>query len=318
MADLFHRPQQLSRPDALAVAEALAADQSEIVGRAQLVRAGVPRWVVQAELRVGRWRRTGRQSLAVHRGPLDLSARCWVAALEVGARAAIDGVTVLQLAGCALDDAVITVITPKGSRPGRARGVRVRESRRYRAEDVVGTGLPRMRPAVAAVHAALDARTDREASYFLLLVVQRRLATVAEVHDALATVRRHRRRRLLTALVRDLAGGVQSLGELDVARDFRSRGLPEPDRQVLRRRPSGTEYLDMRFSAYALSLEIDGAGHEDPLQQLADLVRDITTAATGETAIRIPLMTYRLDRARVLDALAELLRARGWAGPRAA
>jgi very-short-patch-repair endonuclease len=311
------RTRHLPRAAALAAAASLAGDQDGIVGRGQLSEHGVPRWVLQAELRARRWRRTGRQTLAVHRGPVDAAARRWIAVLEVGPRAAIDGVTVLQHAGCDLDDRAVWVIVPKGSRPRPAKGVRVKESRRYDDAVILRNGIPRGAAAVAAVHAALWARTDREASYLLLLVIQRRLATVAEVQDAVGAVRRHRRRKLLTALVRDLAGGVRSLGELDVAGDFRRRGLPEPDRQVLRRRPSGTEYLDCVFDAYQVSLEIDGAGHDDPLQRLSDLLRDIRTAAHGHTAVRLPLATYRLGRESVLDAVEDLLRSRGWGAAQA-
>ena len=311
-------PPQLSRAAGLAISLELAGQQALIVGRRQLIGLGVPRWVIQAEVRAGRWRRTGRQSLAVHNGPLDVEARRWVAVMEVSQRAAVDGVTALQHAGCDLDDDVIWVIVPKGSRPARPKGVRVKESRRYLPADIVQAGLPRVRPAVAAVHAALWARTDREASYLLLLVIQRRLATPEAVAEVVGRIRRHPRRRLLLELVPDIGAGVQSVGELDVARDLRSRGLPEPDRQVVRRRASGREYLDCRFTAYGICLEIDGVGHEDPLQQLSDLVRDIRTTAEGDQPIRLPLRTYRLDREQVLDALEELFRARGWSGGRAA
>lgn len=303
---------QLPHAEALAVAEELAAEQCGILGRAQLSALGVPRWLVRAEIRGRRWCRTGRQTLAVHRGPLDAAARRWIAVLEVGGRAALDGVTALQHAGCELDDEEICIIVPKGWHRRRVPGVHVRESRRYDGAAVLTNGIPRMRPAVAAVHGALWARTDREASYLLLLVVQRRLARPVDVHDALASVRRHRRRRLLAQVVGDLAGGVQSIGELDVATDLRRRGLPEPDRQTIRRRPSGTEYLDCVFKAYGVTLEIDGAGHNDPLQALSDLLRDIASLTSGRVAVRIPLLIYRLDPDRVLDALEGLLRSRGW------
>ena len=109
-----------------------------------------------------------------------------------------------------------------------------------------------------------------------------------------------------------MAGGVQSLGELDVAADFRRRGFPEPDRQTVRRRPSGTEYLDVRLASYGLVFEIDGAGHAEVAQQLADLLRDISVAADGDTVIRLPLVLYHLAREQVLDRIEELLVARGW------
>ena len=303
----------LDRPTALAVARAIAADQEGALSRRQLSRAGVPRWVIRVELSAGRWQSTGRQSVVVHNGPLSWSTRCWVALFEVGQRAALDGVTALRWAGVdALTDDEVHVIVPKGSTPWRQTEAELHESRLYREEDVISAGIRRVRPAVAAVHAALWAVSDRQATYFLVLVVQKRLATVDEVAAVVGRLRRHRRRLMLRGVVADLAAGVRALSELDVARDMRRRGLPEPQRQVVRRRPSGTEYLDCELTDYDVTLEIDGVGHEEPWQRLADLVRDITLVAEGKVAVRIPVAVYVLDRERVLDALEELLVARGW------
>jgi very-short-patch-repair endonuclease len=303
----------LDRPAALAVAREIAADQEGALSRRQLSRAGVPRWVIRAEIAAGRWQSTGRQSVVVHNGPLSWRTRCWIGVLEVGQRAALDGVTALRWAGVdALTDEEVHVIVPKGSTPWRQAEVELHESRLYREQDVVTAGIRRVRPAVAGVHAALWAVTDRQATYFLILIVQKRLASVAELAAVVGRLRRHRRRLMLRGVVAELAGGVRALSELDVARDMRRRGLPEPQRQVIRRRPSGTEYLDCELTDYQVTLEIDGVGHEEPWQRLSDLVRDITLLTEGKATVRIPVAVYVLDRERVLDALEELLVARGW------
>lgn len=285
------------------------------MSRRQLSAARVPRWLVRLELSTGRWQQAGRQTVVVHNGPLSAPAQRWVAVLEVGARAALDGVTALQQAGVTgLSDEELHVSVPKGATPSHPPGVRVHETRRFRELDVVPAGIRRVRPATAAVRAALWASSDRQATYFLILVVQQRAARVVDVADAVALVRRHRRRALLRRVVAELAAGVRALSELDVAEDLRRRGLPEPARQVVRRRPSGVEYLDCDLPAYGVTLEIDGAGHEEPWQRLSDLVRDIGLAADGRTVIRLPMATYALDRERVLDALEGLLTVRGWRG----
>jgi very-short-patch-repair endonuclease len=196
-------------------------------------------------------------------------------------------------------------------------GVRVHETRRYRAEDVLTGGIPRMRPAVAAVHAALWARSDRQAKLFVTVAVQQRLTTVTELGVALSRGKRHRRRLMLRQLLVELAAGSQSLGELDVTAGLRRRGLPEARQQSIRRRPGGLEYLDCEFPEYDLVLEIDGAGHEDAAQKLTDLLRDLRLAAEGRTVIRIPLIAWALDQEAVLDTLEEVFRSRGW-GHRAA
>lgn len=144
------------------------------------------------------------------------------------------------------------------------------------------------------------------------MTVQQRLATVAEIHRVVSRVKRHTRRQLLHQLLVDLAGGAQSLGELDVAGSLLRRGLPEPQRQAVRRRPSGNEYLDNDFPEYGLAVEVDGAGHEAPLQRLLDLLRDLRLLAEGSNVIRIPLVAWRLDEEAVLDVLEQVFRARGW------
>lgn len=302
----------MTRAAALALVRELAEEQRDVVSRRQLAALRVPRWVVRLELRSGRWARRGRQTVTTHNGPLTAAARHWVAVLEVGCRAALDGVSALQAAGVTgLSDTDVTVITPKGSTPYRPPDVVVQESRMYREADVITIGIRRVRPAVAAVHAALWAHTDRQAAYFLTLVIQQRLARPSDLADALSRIRRHRRRLPLRALIAQLVAGSQSLHELDVVADLRRRGFPVRQ-QVVRRRPSGTEYLDIELDGYQVCVEVDGIGHQDPVQQLSDLVRDILTLADGKVTVRLPMLAYVLDKERVLDAVEQLLFARGW------
>ena len=52
--------------------------------------------------------------------------------------------------------------------------------------------------------------------------------------------------------------------------------------------------------------------HELPWVVLADTVRELTLLSEGRHVLRIPLTAWRLDSARVLDALEAVFRARGW------
>lgn len=310
---------ELAAADALRVAAEIAAGQEQVVSRRQLVRAGVPRWLVRREVKARRWCRRGRQTLTVHCGPLSERALRWIAVLETSPRAALDGVTALQEAGLKnLSDTSIRVVAPQGSRPWRRKGVIVRESRLFREADVAQAGIRRLLPPAAAASAARWARGDRQATLFVLMTIQQKLASADAVHEAVERLPRSRRRTMLLEVVAAAAGGVHSLGELDVAADLRRRGLPEPDRQTVRRRESGTQYLDCDFPAYDLVLEIDGAGHVDPGQKLADLLRDLAEVAGGKAAIRIPLDMYYLDREAVLDRLEAVFAARGWVSGQAA
>lgn len=297
----------------------LARGQAHVLARRQLKAAGIPRWLLQLEVRAGRWQRTGRQTVVVHNGALSPATRRAVAAREVGKRAALDGQSALQQWGVtALTESVVHVITPKGSTPRRPKDTVVHESRRFNEGDVVLVqGVRTVRPAVAAVHAALWARSDRQATFFLVLVAQQRLAEPAELAEAVERVRRHPRRRLLRRAVADVVVGVRSVGELDVARAMRARGLPEPERQVVRRRPSGTEYLDVRFERYRLTLEIDGQQHQELDQRVSDVLRDFMLVADGDAVLRLPLLVWRAAQEQVLDRLEQVLLSRGWQRPAA-
>lgn len=308
---------QPPRPDAALArrtAAGLAQARGGVLLRREALAAGIPRWLLRAEVAVGRWTRPGRQTLVLHNGPLDDTTRRAVAALEVGPRAALDGVSALQHRGVTtLTDSVVHVIAPKSANPLHPPGVRVHESRRFREEDVgVVDGVRVVSAAVAAVHAALWARTDREASLFPVLVVQQRLASPQELSEAVAAVQRHVRRRLLLRVAEEVQGGVRSLNELDVARAMRARGLPEPTRQSIRTRASGRQYLDCEYDAYDLTLEVDGPQHDEPVQRLADVLRDLEQVREGSTVLRIPSPAWRLDREAVLDGLERVFAARGW------
>lgn len=229
-------------------------------------------------------------------------------------RAALDGVSALQHRGVTtLSDTAVHVIAPKSSNPLHPCGTHVHESRRFSESDVqLIDGVRVMAPAVAAVHAALWARTDREASLFPVLVVQQRLASPEQLSDAAAAVRRHPRRWLLLRVAAEIQGGVRSLTELDVAHAMRARGLPEPTRQSIRTSASGRQYLDCEYDAYDLTVEIDGPQHDEPVHRLADVLRDLEQVRDGSTVLRIPSPAWRLNREAVLDALEQVFRARGW------
>jgi very-short-patch-repair endonuclease len=297
----------------LEIAQLIGDAQSLVAGRRQLLAAGVPRWFIRNELRRRRWQRGGRQCVVMHNGPLHVGELRWIAVLEVGARAVLDGVTALQEAGATgLDDELIHISTPKSSTPYKVRGVRVHETRRYRSEDVVPVGIPRMRPAVAAVHAALWAASDKQAKLFLVVCVQQRLAPVEEVALAVGAVRRHVRRTVLRQCVAELIAGCRSIGEIDVAAAFRARGLPEPTRQVVRKRANGTTYLDVEFEDYDLVLELDGIQHEQALAKLNDLLRDLAEIRDGRQVVRVSMMAWALDQEAILDALEKVFVSKGW------
>lgn len=274
----------------------MATKQAGVVSRAQIYELGITRGEVRANIRADRWRAFGHHCVCIHTGPLTDQARWWAAVLEGGPRAYLDGTAALIASGLERYSAEpIRVSVPRGARiRHRGSSVDVRQTRRWNPSDVVASGIPRSRPAVAAIRAALWAASDRQATLLLTMAVQQGLTTPEHLTKEVLTVRRDKRRGLVHAVILELAGGIRSLNELDVVRGCRERGLPEPDKQVLRRTPTGTYYLDFRWSRWAVVVEVDGIQHAWAENLVADALRHNSIALGGDTVLRLPVVGLRL------------------------
>ena len=293
----------------------LASAQGGVVSRRQLYAAGVPRWEVAAHVRAGRWRLLGDQAVCLHNGDVDARGRRWAAVLHGGPRACLDGVSALIASGLErFEEQRIRVSVPRGATIRRHPLYDIRQTRRWSADDLAPNGVPRTRPEVAAIRAALWAATDRQATYLLSLVVQQGLAKPEQLAEQAMRIRRDKRRALLHATILDLADGARSLGELDVARELRRRGLPAPDRQVLRRGRHGRRYyLDLFWSAYGLVVEVDGIQHSWVENVVDDALRQNDLTIQSARVLRLPLLGLRLRPDEFFAQIEQALRAGGYA-----
>lgn len=280
-----------------------------MISRRQFAELGITRWQIRADIRAGRWRAVGRQSVVTHTGPLPVAARHWVAVFEAGPRAFLDGPSALLAAGLTgYDVDSIRVSVPRGARVyRRLPGVDIRQTRRWEADDVAGGGLPRARVEVAAVRAALWARSDKQAALVLTMVVQQRLTTPERLAEESLRILRDRRRPLLQQIVLDLLGGVRSLGELDVVRECRRRGIPEPTKQVLRKGRNGRYYLDLVWEEWGLVVEVDGIQHAWANQVVGDALRQNDLSLQNMTMLRLPLLGFRVARDQFFDQIEQAL-----------
>ena len=288
-----------------------------MVSRPQLYDLGLTRWEVRAHLAAGRWQRCGRQTVVVHAGPLPEAALRWVAVLEGGPRAFLDGVSSLQAGGLTkFDSAVIRVSVPRGAKIRRVKGVDIRQTRRWAADDLApGSGVPRSRNDVAAIRAALWARSDKQAALVLTMAVQQGLVTPEALGVEMLRIRRDRRRALLHAVLLDLLGGVRSLGEREFARECRRRGIPEPSRQVVRRGRNGTYYLDVIWDEWDVVVEIDGIHHLWAQNVVSDALRQNDVTLQDAVVLRLPLLGFRVAIDEFFDQIQRALVARGWTPP---
>lgn len=217
----------------------LAEQQSYVLRRDQLCRACLSWDALQAQLTAGRWRTSGPVVVVLHNGPLTPLQRMWVAVLAAGPDGALCGLTAAALDGLTgWSDDVVHLLVRRGARPAATPGVpvHVHESRRYRpADDRHPLRLPpRTRTERSLVDAAVWMRSPRRACGLIVAGVQQRLATAAGLATTLAAAGRVRHRRVLTAVLADVAGGAEALSELDFAAFCRRHGFPEPTRQAVR------------------------------------------------------------------------------------
>jgi len=292
----------------------LGSQQGGVVSRRQIYARGLTRWHVRGQVRARRWQVLSDQAICLHTGPIAAEGLRWGAVIQGGPRAHLDGVSALVVAGLErFTERRVRVSVPRGARVRRSGRFDIRQTRRWAADDIVPLGIPRSRPAVAAVRGALWAASDRQATLLVTMAVQQGVATAEDVGRELLRIRRDRRRRLLHDLVLELLDGAGSLGELDVARMLRDRGLPPPDRQVLRRVGRRRYYLDLSWETWHLVVEIDGIQHGWVENAVDDALRHNALAIAGDLVLRVPVLGVRLAPEEFLDQIEAALASRGWA-----
>ena len=294
-------------------ARELGDHQGWVVSRKQLYVLGITRWEIRGQVRMRRWQRVGDQSVCLHNGPIERRGHLWAAVFQGGPRAMLDGASALEAGGLErFETERIRVSVPRGAKIRRNRRYNIRQTRRWDAGDQAPSGIPRTRPAVAAVRGFLWAGSVREGAYLLTLTVQQGLAPPEAVGREALRILRDRRRGALHAVVGDLLGGARSLGELDVARELRRRGLPAPERQAVWRDKRGRYYLDLYWPQWRLVVEVDGIHHTWAENVVGDALRQNSLAIRGDTVLRLPLLGLRLAADEFFAQIEEALTAAGW------
>lgn len=283
-----------------------ASDTGGVIARSSLRQMGITHDDVRHEVEAGRWDVIGNQTVVTHTGEVSVTARRWSAIWEVGAGiAAIDGVTALQVAGLQhyMEEAThVSVVHNCAVK--KPKGCQVHKVIRRVPGELIGTGLPRTRPAVAALRAAYWATSDRQAALILVMTVQQGLATPQQLVGWSKKLRGRRRRAFIAEVLGHICGGVQALGELDFATLCRARGLPEPTRQSVVLTATGRAYLDVHWKGHALVVEIDGVQHRQGLQVSADNLSRNEVALRDERVLRIDVLGLRLHTDRFMDQVA--------------
>ena len=294
-----HRPE---RPDW----RALADQQAGLLSRRQLNELGLDRFFVRNQVDAGRWVEVTAMVVATFTGQLPRLACMWMGVLHAGDTAVIGGLTAAEVLGLRhWEREEVTVLVPdeldfEESVPG-VRFVRTRrniaEMRLHRA----GIPVARIEPAVLLWAAYQPSR--RAAQGVVAAVVQQRLSTPDRLYSWVQQMRPLRWARMFRAALEEIAGGAQSLGEIDVRRMCRAVGIVPPHRQRQRRDATGRmRWTDCEWdlpSGDVLVLEVDGSFHMDVGHWEDDLARQRRISGPGRIVVRCTTRELRDDREQV-------------------
>lgn len=291
----------------------LADQQHGVVSRAQARDLGMDHRKVGREVAAKRWATYGACSLAVHRLELPFAARARVAAWEAGTDAVLDGATALWFGGLKNFDDGLHVLRPWPSQKRSYFGSVVHSSRLWDSHDFVDAGgVLRTSNSVAAVRAGMYARTDRAGALVMVMAVQQRLVTPADLLRQVERVNRHKRRPLLLTVALDVADGSRAMSELDFARLCRERNLPEPTRQTVRQNALGRWYRDAEWEQYGVVVEVEGVHHDAPENAVEDSLRQNEFTIGSESVLRVPVLGMRVMPDAFMNQVARMLMNAGW------
>lgn len=298
----------------------LATDQDGAITRRQLLGCGLSPSAVDWLARDRRWQRPSPGVYLTFTGPAPWRTLAWAAVLAAGSGACLAGRSALFLHGV-LDapGPVVEVAVPSGRHPERCAGIKVTRRRGPTVAAPVGNP-PRtpVEPATLDVADAVD--DDADAVALVLAAVQRRRTTAVRLARALQDRSRHRRRRLLTAVLADAAEGAHSLLERRYLVDVeRAHGLPRAERNLAedehdlrgRRR---RRYRDVRYQHFRVVVELDGRTAHPASVRGEDDRRDVLLLVIDVVTLRYGWVDVVGRPCEVAAEVAEVLRARGWTG----
>lgn len=298
----------------------LIADQQGVVTRAQLTAGGFTKEQIRRRTRRRDLVRVHPRVYVTHTGPLTWEQRAWAAVLYAGPGSALCWESAAgppDRARTALFPAPIHVAIDQHRRLAPPRGVVLHRISGLRGQTFPGSAPPRLRLEDNALAMAHVAATDLDAIATISKVVGRRGVTASSLAAAMSRHSRMRRRRLLVALLDDLAAGTCSVLEhAYLERVERAHGLPPATRQLARRAEDGTQYRDAVYEQFRFVVELDGRLGHDSWEGLGrDADRDLDDLALHH-ALTARLRWHQVfgTPCRTAGRVARVLQRQGWTG----
>lgn len=292
----------------------LAAQPGAVLTSAELAERGVSRDRITAQCAAHRWQRWGR-AIVLHNGALSRRQQWLVARLNCGPHAVLTSFTAAEAHGLqGWEREVIHVLGPPGAHVLQLPGLRIKLHRTRHWSAVSAAGVVQSLSA-ALIIAAGSFASARPACGLLAAAVQQRLTGAEELEQELAAASRLRHRPVLIAAVADIGQGSQALSEIDFYALCRRHRLPLPDRQTIRREPSGRRrYLDAswrRADGRLVVAEVDGALHLTVRRWWDDQLRHNELSLGDALVLRFPSAVVRTEPTLVAAQLRRALQLTG-------
>lgn len=290
----------------------IAAQQGGLISRRQLNELGVDRWRVRNQIAAERWVELSPMVIATTTGPLSREQKMWLGVLHAGPGAVVGGLTAAELAGLRhwhRDE--ITILVPDELEFDELDVVRfVRTRRDIDRMRVRALGIPRASIEPAILLFAAYQRSRRTAQGVVAATVQQQLSTPEDLLAWVKAMRPLRWAPMFRQVIGDIAGGAQSLAEIDVHRMCRRGGLQRPTRQTKRRDSAGRwRFTDCEWAltdGSVVVLEVDGAFHMEVEHWEDDLARHRRLAAPGRLVVRCSARELRDEPGQVAADLRAL------------
>ena len=266
--------------------------QEGLLSRRQLNELGIDRWRVRNQIAAGRWAERSPMVISTTTGQLSREQMMWLGVLHAGPQALVGGLTAAEVAGLRnwhRDE--VTVLIPDELEVEDVPGIDFhRTRRRLDLMRSPGPGLPVCRVEPAILLFGAYQRSRRTAQGAVAAVVQQRLSEPVALIHWVNAMRPLRWAPMFREVIGDIAGGSQSVAELDVVRMCRDHGLALPGRQLKRLDADGR----MRFTdcewrlpdGRVIVLEVDGSFHMDSQHWEDDLARQRQLSAPDRLMVR--------------------------------
>ena len=293
-----------------------AARQAGIVSRRQLSNAGIRPDYGRDQVRAHRWQRVHPRVYATFTGPLPRDAQIWAALLYAGDGATVSHETAAELWGLLDEQSVqLHVTIPVNRRVANLAEVQIHYAHRL-AESRHPTRVP---PVTTVEHTVLDlidqATSVEQVLTWVTRACQRRRTTPERLGLLLDERKKIRWRGATANVLSDVAQGAMSPLERAFVRQVaRPHELPEGQRQRHHRTGARSQWTDVEYEEFQTLVELDGRiGHVDD-GSFRDHRRDNYGTVRGRATLRYGWADTTGRPCLVAAELAQVLRARGWAG----